>query len=191
MAEDEGMGSGDPAQRLAFRARALAQAHPLSDLARRFVDGVVARQRLDQPLPEIGIWAGAALVGGYCLRRVEESADELGAVRGAWAPKSSRPGSDDLERLDEDAARLAAMVRRGETASFAIGDPLIIEAALDRLVHSAVTTRLQHWEHDIDEAAWAELEEYLTWWTVKGYALRVAETHGDVGSAVLGERSVG
>ena len=200
-AEDEGIGSGDAAQRLAFRARALAQAHPLSDLARRFVDRAVATERLEQPMPEIGIWAGAALMAGYCLRRVEETTAGGGAARsasaaprsessdsapapgephplagavavvssggpgasGALASWSSRPHACDLDRLDERAALLAVLVRRGETASFAIADPVAIEAALDRLVYSAVATRLQQWADDIDDAAWGELEEYLTW----------------------------
>lgn len=232
--DEEGIGSGDAAQRLAFRARALAQAHPLSDLARRFVDRAVATQRLEQPLPEIGIWAGAALVAGYCLRRVEETGpdgapaserpagDDLaseplgrapGGCRdlfgGAVVPRASSPAPsqtphpgtpvsamkhaqpDELRRLDERATELAAMVRCGETASFALAEPRVVEAALDRLVHSAVTARLQHWADDIDEAAWDELAEYLTWWTVKGYAMRVAEVARDGTAAACGRKAVG
>lgn len=60
------------AEEVAYRARALAQAHPLTPLAKRYLDRIVAEQRTSQPLPEIGIWAGAAILGGYCVRRVEE-----------------------------------------------------------------------------------------------------------------------
>jgi hypothetical protein len=56
-----------------------------------------------------------------------------------------------------------------------LGDEDVTVAALDRIIASEVTRRLQNWREDIDDEAWAELEEYITWWAVKGYALRVAE----------------
>ena len=70
---DHGTTGSLNAEDLAYRARALAQAHPLTSLARQYVDRSVAEQRTSQPIPEIGIWAGAATIGGYCLRRVEEA----------------------------------------------------------------------------------------------------------------------
>ncbi|HEX8769597.1 MAG TPA: hypothetical protein VF711_02375, partial [Acidimicrobiales bacterium] len=60
------------AEELAYKSRALAQAHPLTPLAKTYLDKAVAEQRTSQPVPEIGIWAGGALINGYCLRRVEE-----------------------------------------------------------------------------------------------------------------------
>lgn len=145
----------------AFLARALAQTHPLSGAASRYVEQAVAQQRLEQSLPEIGIWAGAALIDGYCLRRVEEE-DE-----GAVPPSSDEPA--DLNALERTATRIAADVRTG-----ALGEEATI-AALDRLIAAQADRRLEHWRDDVGEAAWAELEEYLTWWVVKGYALRLAE----------------
>ncbi|MBW3575510.1 MAG: hypothetical protein KY450_11675 [Actinobacteria bacterium] len=155
-------------QELAYRARALAQTHPLTPLAKRYIDRTVGEQRTSQPLPEIGIWAGAALIGGYCLRRVEE--DDAGLVLSAVEGTTY-----DLDRLDADVAAIAASVRSDGAREHLLGDDERTVAALDRLVHSEVDKRLEHWRDSVDDQAWAELEEYLTWWVVKGYALRVAE----------------
>ena len=53
-----------PPEELAKRARALAQAHPLTPLARRYQQQTVTSEGDSQPLAEIGIWAGAALLAG-------------------------------------------------------------------------------------------------------------------------------
>jgi hypothetical protein len=153
---------------LAFRARALAQAHPFTSLAQRYLNRIVGEQRASQPLPEIGTWAGAALTGGYCLRRVEE--DEAGLTL-----EASSEVDIDLDRLDEVAVRVAADVRTGAGDHSLVDDERVV-AALDRLVYTEVDKRLEHWRDSVDDKAWAELEEYLTWWVVKGYALRIAET---------------
>lgn len=153
---------------LAFRARALAQAHPFTSLAQRYLNRIVGEQRASQPLPEIGTWAGAALTGGYCLRRVEEHEAGLSL--------EATPDVDvDADRLDEVAVQIAAEVRTG-AGDHSLGDDERTVAALDRLVHAEVDKRLEHWRDSVDDKAWAELEEYLTWWVVKGYALRIAET---------------
>ncbi len=153
---------------LVYRARALAQAHPLTPLAKRYIDKSVGEQRASQPIPEIGIWAGGASIDGYCLRRVEE--DDAGLVLGAVEGTAS-----DLEELEVEASRIAAEVRIG-AGDYLLGDDGRTVAALDRLVYSQVDRRLEHWRDSVDEKGWAELEEYLTWWVVKGYALRIAET---------------
>lgn len=162
---------------LAFSARALAQAHPFTRQAKAFVDRAVNGERAAQPLPEIGIWAGAGLTVGYCLRRVEEG--EVGVV--AEAPEI--PGWDGggdrvaiLDRLGEAATALAARLRAGEgSGADLLGDEEATVAALDRLVASEVDKRLHNWREDVDERAWGELEEYLAFWVVQGYALRTAE----------------
>jgi len=175
---DIGEGEGGPLgpKELAFKARALAQAHPLTPLAKRYVEKVVGEQRTSQPLPEIGIWAGAAVINGYCLRRVEE--EDVGFT---LAPADAEPV--DLAGLEDEAASIAADLRSGQPGAHALtrtdGGPQPDEgravAALDLIIGSEVGRRLDHWRDDVDETAWAELEEYLTWWVVKGYALRVAE----------------
>ncbi len=154
---------------LTFRARALAQAHPLSAPAKKFVDRAIAVQRTSQPLPEIGIWAGAAILAGYCLRRVEEEES------GTHVEQPAVPVSD-LDALDEAATSIAADLRTGDPGPHLLGSEERLFAALDRLIASEVERRLDHWRDTIDAAAWAELEEYITWWLVKGYALRVAES---------------
>jgi len=157
-----------PLEDMTFRARALAQAHPLSAAAKRFVDHAIAVQRTSQPLPEIGIWAGAALVNGYCLRRVEE--DEAGL-----APTLPADGPD-FDALDAGATAIAADLRSGDPAPHLLGSDARVFGALDRIIASEVERRLDHWRDTVDDDAWAELEEYITWWVVKGYALRIAET---------------
>jgi hypothetical protein len=167
---DHGVTGALSAEDMAYRARALAQAHPLTDLARAYVDRSVAEQRTSQPIPEIGIWAGAAAIGGYCLRRVEES--EVGMD---LAP-SDEDGLPDLDALEESTARIAAELRVEGAGGHMLGDEDRNIEALDRIIASEVSRRLDHWKEDVDQAAWDELEEYLTWWVVKGYALRAAET---------------
>ena len=166
---DHGITGSLTAEDLAYRARALAQAHPLTTLARQYVDRSVAEQRTSQPIPEIGIWAGAATIGGYCLRRVEEAdaGQELAAT------DEDLP---DLDALEEATSRIAAELRTEGPGGHLLGEEDRTIEALDRIIASEVSRRLDHWKDDVDQAAWGELEEYLTWWVVKGYALRVAET---------------
>ncbi|MGI9051180.1 MAG: hypothetical protein ACR2HQ_00775 [Ilumatobacteraceae bacterium] len=156
------MAIGDPAS-LAFRARALAQAHALSPAANRLLNRAVAEEARTQPRPELGAWAGAALTQGYCLRRVQEDGDQVLVDTGA--------GADELAALDRAAAAHAAQLRS------ATGDDVTV-AALDLLVGSQVEHRLEPWRDELDAETCVELEQYLTWWVVKGYGLRVAETAG-------------
>ncbi len=172
-------GSGSPAaegrvalgaEELSYRARALAQAHPLTPLAKRYLDEAVAVQRTSQPVPEIGVWAGAALLCGYCLRRVEEN--EAG-LHLEVTEGHELPGH---QELDEAAAQIAADLRTDDAGRHLLSaDPDAVIDALDRIIFSEVRNRLDHWKDTIDQKAWEELEEYITWWVVKGYALRVAE----------------
>ena len=166
---DHGITGRLSAEDMAYRARALAQAHPLTNLARSYVDRSVAEQRTSQPIPEVGVWAGAAVIGGYCLRRVEES--EVG-----MALHASEDDLPDLDALEEATARVAAELRVEGAGGHMLGDEDRNIDALDRIIASEVSRRLDHWKDDVDQAAWDELEEYLTWWVVKGYALRAAET---------------
>ncbi|MDP8937271.1 MAG: hypothetical protein M3O23_06035 [Actinomycetota bacterium] len=157
------------AEELSYRARALAQAHPLTPLAKRYIDQAVEEQRSSQPMAEIGMWAGAALLSGYCLRRVEETEAGLDLT-----PTEER--QPELEQLDEASAEIAADLRSEDAAKHLLSDDDRVIDALDRIIASEVSRRLDNWKDDVDQTAWAELEEYLTWYVVKGYALRVAET---------------
>ncbi len=154
-------------QDLAYRARALAQAHPLSPVAKRYIDAAMAEERASQAMPEISTWASVALLHGYCVRRVEE------------ADARVEVGADDadisLEVLEAETAAAAADLRAGEAQRFLLDEEERTIEALDRIVASEIDKRLDNLRDDVDEDAWTELEEYLTWWVVKGYALRVAE----------------
>lgn len=165
----------DEPKDLAYRARALAQTHPLTPLAKRFIDRVAAQERTTQPLAETAIWASTALLTGYCVRRVEEADADL-----VLGPS---PGDDpDLDSLDTAASEIAGRLRdegslspphpdehRGPTS-----DAMTV-AALDRIIGSEVERRLGNWGDKVDAQAWSELADYVTWCVVKGYALRVAE----------------
>ena len=159
---------GLTAKDLAYRARALGQAHPMTPLAKRFTDEAVAEQRRAQSMAEVGMWAGAAILGGYCVRRVEET--EAG-----FTPPDGAEDRD-LAALDAEVTRFADELREGGAVPFLLDDPELVVETLDRIVASEVHRRLDNLKENVDEAAWSELEEYLAWWVVRGYALRVAET---------------
>ncbi|MGQ0743032.1 MAG: hypothetical protein ACT4OS_01570 [Acidimicrobiales bacterium] len=200
------------AEEIAYRARALAQTHPLSPRAKALVDRVVREQQTAQPTAEVGRWAGAAMLTGYCLRRVEEavsgrdSATAPGSgeqARPAYPrpadPSPGDPGSGDglappdggssaaagFEPEDFDLDGLAAAARivadelggDGPIRHSLVDIDRTIEG-LDRIIASEVAKRLDHWETELEADARAELEEYLTWWVVNGYAVRVAEMAG-------------
>ena len=58
---------------LAFRARALAQAHALTSRATAYRTWRLRRDEASHPVPELSSWAATAFLTGYCVRRVEES----------------------------------------------------------------------------------------------------------------------
>ncbi|HEX2699074.1 MAG TPA: hypothetical protein VHM89_02585 [Acidimicrobiales bacterium] len=165
--------TGPDADDLARQARTLAQAHPLSPLAGQFVNRSVAEQSANQPSPEIGTWAGACLTNGYCLRRVEEN--EAGLVLQVQADVPV-----DVDALGTEAARIATALRTPDSDShFLIEEDRVI-GALDRIISSEVGRRLDNLRTAIDKEAAIEVEEFLTWWTVQGYALRAAEQSSGV-----------
>lgn len=159
---------GADAEDLARQARTLAQAHPLTALASEFVNRAVAEQTASQPSPEVGAWAGACLTNGYCLRRVEEN--EAGLV--LQVQKDADVG---IDQLGEDATRIAGELRNpGSTGPFLIDEDRVVPA-LDRVIASEVSRRIDNIRNALDREALAEIEEFLTWWTVQGYGLRAAE----------------
>jgi len=165
--------TGPDADDLARQARTLAQAHPLSPLAGEFVNRSVAEQSAEQPSPEIGTWAGACLTNGYCLRRVEEN--EAGLVL-----QVQPDASVGIEALGTEAARIAADLRMPESDAHFLIEVDRIVGALDRIISSEVGRRLDNLRTAIDQDAANEVEEFLTWWTVQGYALRAAEQSSGV-----------
>ena len=156
----------DAAER-AYKARALAQAHPLTPLANRFRNRAVAEQEAEQPMVELARWAGEALLKGYCLRKVEEQ-DAGVAVEEAG-------DETDLDLLGERAAVIAADLRAGDPAPHLLGDGDLTFAALDRIITSELSSRSDNYRGEVDAAGWQQFEEYIAWWAVRGYALRAAE----------------
>ena len=158
--------TGDAAER-AYKARALAQAHPLTPLARRFRDRAVAQEERDQPMAELARWAGEALLKGYCLRKVEES-----VVGGEVVVADEATTDEDLEAMT---ARIADDLRAGDPAPHLLGESDLTFAALDRIITSELSSRADNYREAVDAAGWQQFEEYIAWWAVRGYALRTAE----------------
>lgn len=157
----------------------MAETTPLSALAARFVDREVAEQLFAQPFAELGAWAGEAFVEGYCLRLLEE--DQAGLVVGTVDL------CGDLERLDASVATVADGLRVGDPVPYLLGDPDVTFHAVDRIIAAVIKKRLEHHRGFAVDRPWADLEEYITWWVVQGYAVRVAETT----SVPRGDRAVG
>lgn len=148
------------------RANALAQAHPLGPAAYRYVNAMVARERTSQPIEEIGVWAGNALIAGYCLRRVEE--DRAGRVC------ADLPGDLPTD-LDEAAIHVAGLIRTEGAEPYLLGPEADLVVLMDRLIAGEIDRRLGHWEETITSEAWDDLAAYIAWWVIKGYALRIVE----------------
>lgn len=165
--------SGDPAER-AYKARALAQAHPLTTIGRRLRDRAVAQEERDQPVAEIARWAGEALLKGYCLRKVEEDAADVAPVTSGV---DSVTDVDDahLEALEARAAEIAADLRTGDPAPHLLGDADLTFSALDRIISSELSTRADNAREAAGAGGWPLFEEYIAYWAVRGYALRAAE----------------
>lgn len=150
---------------LVFKARALAQAHPFTISGQRYLDSIIARERSTQPRPEIGEWAGHALTAGYCLRRVEEV-----AVLGKQASVEEL----DLVKADRQSTEVAVKVRT-TGAGYLLSEDEVV-ATLDKLIGGEIERRLADLKGTLGAETWTELEDYIAWWVIKGYALRVAET---------------
>ena len=154
---------GDAAER-AYKARALAQAHPLTPLATKFRQRAVAQEELDQPMAELARWAGEALLKGYCLRKVEEQAAGFSVSEGA-----------DLDVVEARTAEIAADLRGGDPGPHLLGDAALTFEALDRIITSELSSRHDNYREAVDASGWQQFEEYIAWWAVRGYAFRAAE----------------
>lgn len=119
------------------------------------------------------MWAGNGLTVGYCLRKIEE-------VETAGEFSDVHPLS--FEEADQAASEVAASIRTSDgSGHFMMSETEVIET-LDELIAGEIERRLDHWKGTVSDEAWSELEEYIAWWVVKGYALRIAETRPSVES---------
>ncbi|MDE0805546.1 MAG: hypothetical protein OSA99_19775 [Acidimicrobiales bacterium] len=154
---------------LSFRARALAQAHPLSPAAKSLIDRISREEAESQPLPEFGPWAASAMLAGYCLRTVEEDRaghDASGAVSVDAAS---------LDALDSSADGVAEALRNGDEATVVLADVDEVITTLDGLIASEIERRVDPWREEVGADSWRMFEDYIAHWTVKGYAIRTAE----------------
>lgn len=83
------------------------------------------------------------------------------------------PGADDLAA---GAGAVAAQLRSGDPGSVTLLPAEETVAALDRLIATEIDKRRDHLREQLDDDAWNELEDYLAWWVVHGYGVRVVET---------------
>ena len=168
---------------LCFTARALAQSHPMSEAAHRYRQACVERDRQRQPVGEPADWAGTALLVGYCLRRAEEQlAGELSPAAAAECGRDGpglRAGSAAGGGIDEaGVAAVSEAPRTGDADRVSLLPAEVTVGALDRIIATELDKRREHLREQLDDGAWAELEDYIAWWVIHGYALRVSERPG-------------
>lgn len=152
---------------LCFAARALAQSHAMTESSHRYRQACLERERNRQPVAEIADWAGTALLVGYCLRRSEEARTPQTQL----CPAAAHDGDIVLDHIEA----LTESLRVGDAGSVALMPAETIVTALDRIVASEVDKRREHLREQLDDASWLELEDYIAWWVVHGYALRASE----------------
>lgn len=151
---------------LCFVARALAQTHPMTEAAHRYRQRCHETERSRQPVAEPADWASTALLVGYCLRRAEEQR------AGAEPVETDSAGPGDLAAA---VAAVAESLRTGEAGRVTLLDPDVTVSALDRVIATELDKRQEHLREQLDDQEWSELEDYIAWWTVHGYALRAVE----------------
>ena len=162
----------------------------MTEAAHRYRQRCHETERSRQPVTELADWASTALLVGYCLRRAEAQragvesagagAGPAGAVSDGGEPAGSEragagpvgAGSDDLAPA---IAAAAESLRTGEAERVTLLDPDITISALDRVIATELDKRQEHLREQLDDQEWSELEDYIAWWTVHGYALRAVE----------------
>jgi hypothetical protein len=159
---------------LVFRSRALAQTHPHSRLADRFARRTVEIEIDRQPSEEIGHWAGYALTTGYCFRKVEEAVNDQQPDLTA-----TELGHD---AIDAATTELTKSIRADGLGDRYLFDEAVVVDTLDHLIAGEIDRRLDQWSDQLDPDTWRALEDYLAWWVIKGYALRVYETSDPAGA---------
>ena len=163
---------------LAFRARALAQAHALSEAALRYRTWRVDRDASDHPFPELSTWAATAFLVGYCVRCVEESF-ALGEPPRKTMESSPTiaPGSTaDPTEFTAWGSEAATFVNQlpNRPNSTLVSHPLVL-AALDDVISREIDKRAEHVKEQVPSGQWSQFEDFVGWWTLHGYAIRATE----------------
>ena len=164
-ADDSSLSSQD----LAFRARALAQAHALTEAGLRYRAWRIEHDRPQHPIPELSTWAATAFLTGYCIRCVEES----------WPPVSpQRPGpeehaDDNFEMWHRRASDFANALPT-DTRSTLL-DHRVVVAAIDDVIAREIDKRTEHVKEQVPESEWSRFQDFVGWWVVHGYSIRAVE----------------
>ena len=162
---------------LAFRARALAQAHALSPRAASYRTWRLRRDEESHPVPELSSWAATAFLTGYCVRRVEESicVDDRPATCDR-PPDVDWPGVD-WELLWERVAALAAasLVDPSSPTPVTRLSRALVVGALDAVIGREVDKRNEHVREHLSPLDWSQFEAFVAWWVMHGYAIGVVE----------------
>ena len=160
---------------LCFTARALAQTHPMTEASLRYRQQRFEDERARQPVSELADWASTALLVGYCLRRSEEQRVPQDRLPEDRLPAgAATPDEVDVDRV----AALSEALRTGDAATVSLLPSKVTVAALDRIIATELDKRHEHLREQLDDAEWSELEDYITWWVIHGYALRASERPG-------------
>ena len=157
---------------LAFRARALAQAHALSPGAAAYRTWRLLRDEASHPVPELSSWAATAFLTGYCVRRVEESMSV-----GDRPSENDRPPRGDWELAWEGAAAVAAasLVDPSSATPVTRLDRAVVVGALDAVIGREVDKRNEHVREHLSPLDWSQFEAFVAWWVTHGYAIGVVE----------------
>lgn len=166
---------------LAFRARALAQAHALSAAASQYRRWRVERDEADHRVAEISSWAATAFLTGYCVRRVEQSfcgVDVVGVATGL--------ASEEWMLLWERQAGLVAKAILGGAGgdpSPTLLDHVLVAAALDDVIGREIDKRNEHVREQLSADDWSQFEGFIAWWVMHGYAICTVEFSPPGGTA--------
>lgn len=156
---------------LAFRARALAQAHAMSEAALNYRAWRVGRDAPEHPFPELSIWAATAFLTGYCVRCVEESF----ATEPPTRSSSSVAGrSSSFPEWEGSAASFVneLTIRPDST----LLNHKMVLAGLDDVISREIDKRSEHVKEQVRSGQWSQFEDFIGWWTLHGYAIRAIET---------------
>ncbi len=155
---------------MAFRARALAQSDVFTQVAREILNAEMEAERQAQP-GNFAIWANAAFTKGYCVRKVEEDDVALAFT------VAEGDGAPSREEVAKALATISVALRSedADVSEWMIGEEGRIFEVLDQIIGSEVRNRLDNVDSNMSARARQELEDYITYWVVRGYALRAAE----------------
>lgn len=159
---------------LAFRARALAQAHALSEPALEYRQWRVARDAPDHPIPELSTWAATAFLTGYCVRRVEESWPAPSPIaRPHMSATAGVDGASSLDHWERAATGFANTFASDRTSTLV--DHSAVLGALNDVIGREIEKRAEHVKEQVSPSDWTQFESFILWWVLHGYAIRAVE----------------